>query len=1360
MLHPQETALLQSLVRAGRLTQDNARAFAQALEQRRAAGERPSLVEALVARRVATADEIARAIKPASDRIEPPPGAGSSSRNQKYGGGPPPPFLEPEAPTMRVGLATPPPGSRVESFINVPDTDNGRGVGRPPTRPAFPTPTGMRPATDPGALSNFGRSGAPQTRPQFPAPMMPPSSGLGSRPNSGTSESETISDPESFPGMAGRQNLFGSSGLPGMPGGLQASQMTGGSGMAASGPMGGPMGGMGGPMGGMGGPMGAPPMSGAGTGAGQAAQGAVGAFILETKVGEGTLGDVWKAKHTRQRRTVAVKVFRPASLAPSELDRLLAEARTASRVRHPNIISVHEVGKLPDGRSYVAMDFVDGPSLAQTLESRTLGAAEVARIGAKIASALQAAHEQGIVHGDVKPHNILLDDRSEPFVGDFGLAREDGEEKKDGVRFRGTPGYCAPEQISSAPTPSPQSDVFALGATLYHCLTRKAPFAGDSPLAAAKATLKGRPTRPTKVEPTVPPELEAVIMKALDRDPEKRYANAATLGEDLRRFLDGRPLEAKPIGAFSGSTGIVLAVLAALVVILGGAAAVLVYRKMTLENHVKVLDDLETRGEYADLEAKARALMLERPDESRAPRYLALSLVGQHKLPDAVDAAKKAVELSVEGTEDLVVSGIVNLAADKQEDAKAAFDKVLARKPLTPLVEARASAGAACIEALTDGKAAIEKATRALELAPEDFAVQALAGRALLLCRDCPKALEALKKAVATRPKDENVLTDKALAVAGTGDTGGAITDLDQALAQRADHVPALVARARLKLANGESSTAGEDADKARTIDPTSRDAQLVAAIAQIWQSRLDDADSRVQELVKLAPSALTTAVARALLSLARGKPDDAYITLRDATPPAKREHGLLVVALRALALKASLRPEEARSEADQLAKTGASPDALWLTPADDDALVSAFKRRLGFSTPESSGHALKAEALYNLGKLAEAKSEVEAAKRGAPPAPRTFFADGLLQLAATPPDTSGALRTADTAIQSNPDLAELRQLRAMVRLQTNALALALSDIDAAVKLEPTNYFFHFLRGQIRLKMNDAGSALTELDQADRLAPRTQPMICALRAQILANTQRYAEAKKAAEKGLVIDPRNVDCLFFRGVARCLLNEERYDDDFQAALASPQGAQRIDIVFTRLEFFLRRGRADAADKVASDMLSKLPAPGSNPQVENLRLQLTYVRLCARAFLPDQWKAALEEVSGFLAKSPDQPDFLALRGFLLAATQAQGVAEDAKKVASSPPQVFQGVFGRGQQAAQLKIPGDWPAFYVALAEVVQQKELKLNCYKVLATVFQIREQKAESLVWLKKIQELVPNDENLKRAIEQLEASEKK
>jgi tetratricopeptide (TPR) repeat protein len=1306
VLHPQEVSLLQQLVRAGRLTQEAARAFAQSLEQRRAAGERPNLIEALVARRIATAEEIARVTRP-SERLAPTIG----SAPVRGGGHAPtqPHFPVPdqeESPTIRVGpapLGTDTPPTDRDNFIRVP------GESTPPQQPTGPRslPYDSSGPGPPRALAGVpGNDPFQSVAPRPPQPAWP-GSGSGSTPPSfGTS-----------PGFVAPS--FGPQPFGTMPG------------------------------------AGFPPASQGFPGPSQENQaGAAGAYALEAKIGEGSIAEVYRARHSQQRRLVALKVFRPngapgGAASPAELERLLDGARAAARIRHPNIVAVHEVGRLPDGRAFIAMDHVDGPSLSATIETRALGAAEVARIGSKIAAALQAAHEQAILHGDVKPANVLLDERSEPFIGDFGLAREVTDDSDLELHVRGTPAYVAPEQGSKkAPGLTAACDVYSLGATLYECLTRRPPFVADTPAATVKLARAKKPVKPRKVEPTVPHELEAVVLRALDKTPERRYPHAGDLGEDLRRFLDGRPLEAVASG---GRGGVVLAALVVLVLVLGALVAVLLARRFAAEKRVKELQEVLERGDYGDLEARARLLVSERPDDSRGHRFVALALEGQHKLADALDEAGKAVELAPDSTDELLVLASIATDAEKPEGARTAYEKILAKKSLPPATEARALAGQAALEATADPAAAKAKAEKAIELAPENPDVLAAAGRALLNAQEPQAALQALDKALLARPKDENILTAHAAARAAGGDSTGALSDIDAALASRPDHVPALVLRSKLRLAAGDNTNALEDANKAKEADPSSRDAHLVMALALAWLSRLDDAETHVLELMKLAPTAATSSIARAQVSLARGRLDEALAALPPATAapvaPA-RPDSLLVTALRILILKASLRNDEARGEADTLVRLAASPDARWLPPAEDGGIVDAYKRHYGLSSPDATGRTLKAEILAGAGQGTEAKAEVDAAGRDKSPPPRLALAKAMVAFLSR--QQAEALRILDAGVTACPELVELRLMRAQVLLGSNP-AKAGTDAEAAVRIEPNNFLARALRGQIHAAQNDR-TALSDLDKADSLAPRPMPDICAQRARLLMAERRIPEARRAADKGIGVNPNHTECLFYRGLARYLVNDPGWDEDVSRALSTPDGQGRPDIRLTRLQLLTSRGRAAEAERDATDLLTQIePQAAKSQQMQQLKFQALLARASARVFVPDHARGALEDVNAVLAVAPNALDFLAIRAFALSALDQAGWDDDVKKLAAAPPQVQTLVAQRAKQALELKVPGGWPAHLTLMSTLATQPEIRVECALIVALAAEQRGLWTDVEIWAKRVLELTGDKNDQAKAL---------
>ncbi|QDU23513.1 serine/threonine-protein kinase [Urbifossiella limnaea] len=265
------------------------------------------------------------------------------------------------------------------------------------------------------------------------------------------------------------------------------------------------------------------------------------------KIGHGGMGFVYKARNLALDRVEAIKTVRPGDFAgPRELARFQFEAEAAARLAHPNVVTVYGVGEA-GGRPYLAMRWVDGTSLAARPPDPPRATAVLV---AKVARAVHFAHEQGILHRDIKPGNILVDAAGEPFVADFGIARRlDPSATQTGqCNPVGTPAYMAPEQARCEPRLTVAADVWAVGAVLYERLTGRPPFGTDNPWAIFRRLQTETPTPPRELNPALDRDLEAVCMKCLEKDAADRYAGADELAADLERFARGEPVAARPPG--------------------------------------------------------------------------------------------------------------------------------------------------------------------------------------------------------------------------------------------------------------------------------------------------------------------------------------------------------------------------------------------------------------------------------------------------------------------------------------------------------------------------------------------------------------------------------------------------------------------------------------------------------------------------------------------------------------------------------------------------------------------------------------------------------------------------------------------
>jgi eukaryotic-like serine/threonine-protein kinase len=269
------------------------------------------------------------------------------------------------------------------------------------------------------------------------------------------------------------------------------------------------------------------------------------------EIGHGGMGVVYKARDLRLGRLVAIKTIAQARHATREqVERFLNEARAVAKLDHEHIIPIHGIGE-HEGRPYITLEYAAGGNLAQLLAVQPMHAKTAAALVETIARAAHAAHEKGIVHRDIKPTNVLLTAEGTPKLADFGLAKLlDADSTLTGTgQPLGTPSYMAPEQAKGQSRKvGPTADVYGLGAILYQALVGRPPFVGGSPIETLNQVLQTDVVPPRRLRPEIPRDLETICLKCLDKEPQRRYSTAAELADELRRFQEGRPIAARPIG--------------------------------------------------------------------------------------------------------------------------------------------------------------------------------------------------------------------------------------------------------------------------------------------------------------------------------------------------------------------------------------------------------------------------------------------------------------------------------------------------------------------------------------------------------------------------------------------------------------------------------------------------------------------------------------------------------------------------------------------------------------------------------------------------------------------------------------------
>lgn len=277
-----------------------------------------------------------------------------------------------------------------------------------------------------------------------------------------------------------------------------------------------------------------------------------GNYDLIEAIARGGMGVVYKARHLKLNRIVALKMILSGQFADDlEVQRFYSEAEAAAKLRHPNIVGIHDVGEC-ERQHFFSMDYIEGKSLADLLKDQALPPRQAAEIVQTLASAMHYAHQEGVVHRDLKPSNVLLDAAGSPLITDFGLAKQVSGGSRSHMTMTGTvvgtPSYMPPEQAQGRIEEiGVRSDVYSLGAILYELLSGRPPFRGAGVMETLRQVIENEPVALRALSPAIPRDLETIYHKCLQKEPDKRYQTAKELADELGRFLRGEPILARPI---------------------------------------------------------------------------------------------------------------------------------------------------------------------------------------------------------------------------------------------------------------------------------------------------------------------------------------------------------------------------------------------------------------------------------------------------------------------------------------------------------------------------------------------------------------------------------------------------------------------------------------------------------------------------------------------------------------------------------------------------------------------------------------------------------------------------------------------
>jgi serine/threonine-protein kinase len=834
----------------------------------------------------------------------------------------------------------------------------------------------------------------------------------------------------------------------------------------------------------------------------------LGRYELLAEAGRGGIGTVYKARDLQLDRPVAVKTLRRDLLpSPEHVTALAREARAAARLHHPNIVTVYDGGEI-DGVPFVSMEYVEGASLASVLAERRLSLGALVAVLHKAAEAVGYAHQQGLVHRDLKPGNILVDARGEPRVIDFGVAKlVDREAFLAATGPAGTPYYMSPEQIRDPKGVDARSDVYALGVCLYQMMTGRMPFEGNDVYPLFQRILHEEAPPPRSLRPDLPRDLETICRKAMERDPARRYAGARELAEDLARYLAGEPIAARPPGAgerilrrLSRHRARLAAGSAALLAVLAVAWGVRsaererLQRYRAFQEELKPLEALvhETRplfyvkgAEVAPRLGRIQTLLeaLEKKAAGAAGRdaWKALGL-GWELVGDLPRAEAALLRAAAEAPED----GAVRLALGRillqrslllviqqdgaPEDDRRGRARALSERALGFLRNRDPSWGGAqeidrhlagVYRALAEGDGAavhrlceegLARFGRAMGAEEYHF----LAGAA----RPAEAALASFTRALEWRPHYPLACLLRGNAWRERGDLDRAIEDYSSALALNGRLASAFNDRGVVRWKRGELDPAAADFDQALRLEPDHVYARLNRAAVRLQQSDLGRARADADRAVATNPGLALAYVQRGAIRQAQGDLDGAA---EDYEAAIARGPGLAAAHCNRAGLRAARKDfDPARADYDRAIELGPSWEAyagrafVRLSQDDREGAIEDYDRAIGLNPRHGPSYFYRGSARAELDRSDEALADFSEAIRLAPSFAAAYVARGVVREGRG--EHEEALRDYAAALQIEPRSPDALFNRGVTYLHLRKFREAAADLERSLEVAPAGW--------------------------------------------------------------------------------------------------------------------------------------------------------------------------------------------------------------------------------------------------------------------------------------------------------------
>ena len=823
-----------------------------------------------------------------------------------------------------------------------------------------------------------------------------------------------------------------------------------------------------------------------------------GKYQLVNKLGQGGMGTVYLAFDPTLDRRVALKVV--LLKGEDSIKRFQIEAKASARLKHANILPVYETGTVGKYH-YFTMDYIDGASLADMIDKKRLNPRQVAGIMKDIASALSYAHKQGIIHRDIKPANILLDKKGVPYLADFGLAKETSNIDRSltiSGTIVGTPDYMSPEQAMGLKARIKQtSDIFSLGSTMYHCITGHLPFRGKELYQVLEEVVHSDPIRPSSLVRRLEPDLETICLKCMEKEADRRYHNAAELEDDLRRYLQGEPIKARPLSTVAKLVRKAKRNKAAVIGIAAAAVILLAVIIASMASSAKTEDKLAGYRTEAYSSFKDNKI-----DEAR---------IACEKFREIVKTDEEINALYKKCLEQIDKNKTQTKEKAERDKKRAEAKVVLDRAERAPTPDQK-----------------IKIAQDALDIDSTYAEAWQLMGMAYKKKPDYDKAVECFSKAIELQPNFAYAYYERGQIVADIWNKPAeAIPDFEKVLKYDPDSHIGWFAKGNIEINQNQYDEAINSYTKAKELCPDFDRAYANCGIAYYYKGNLDKAIAEYTEAIRLEPNDAVVYTNRAIAYYDKGDYNVAIIDCNKAlniNPQwvsayhtrgnayhAKKDMNKAIAdydeAIR-------INPKDTKTynnrggvyrERNEFDKAIADySQAIKLDPkytkaynnrgnaycekGELDKAIADHTEAIRLSPKYADAYNNRGNAYKKKGELDRAITDYNEAIRLDPKYPYAYCNRGGIYYARREFDI--AISNYDEAIRLDPKYTDAYYNRGIIYHDKGEFNKAIADYDEAVKLTPQHAKAYYSRGNANYAKGEWDKAITDFTAAIRLNPK------------------------------------------------------------------------------------------------------------------------------------------------------------------------------------------------------------------------------------------------------------------------------